>query len=319
MDEGVPVACNVDSPLFRHVSVCGCISRIQRFSVHDGPGIRTTVFLKGCPLSCKWCHNPETISFGSELSCSLEKCVRCRQCAVCTHSALDFSESGLMHISQRCVKCFQCSDICPSGALSVQGRDISAEDLLPELLEDMDFYRKGGGVTLSGGEPTAQAEFCLELLELLGKSHVHTALDTSGHCNSATFAKLCSQADLILFDIKHMSTQQHEILCGVGNELILANLSMLIEMNKPIEIRIPLISKINDDEENIMSVASFLAGAKNVTGIKLLGYHKLGLNKSTNTTQYDFMKEATHPSDERLTEIIGVFKDKLPETPIFRA
>ena len=293
----------------------GIISHIQRFSIHDGPGVRTSVFFKGCPLSCLWCHNPETIRFGTELSYNDAKCIRCGICARCPNGAIITGINGGPEYSpSACVRCDKCAEDCPTGAIFVRGRILEPEALLTEIMADEAFYAKGGGVTLTGGEPTAQPEFCRKTLELLQDRGVHTALDTSGQCAEHIFKSICEYANLVLFDLKHMDARKHEEFCGVGNKLILRNLSYLLTSGIPLEIRIPLVGGVNDDDTNIVEIARFLTGAKNVTRLILLKHHKLGLSKPVGFGGRRGMRDASAPSDGRIYEILRIFGNMLPDT-----
>lgn len=261
------------------------ISNIQRFSMHDGPGVRTTVFFKGCPLRCLWCHNPETYRFGAELRYNQEKCIGCRDCIrACSGRGLSASEAGLQYHSENCERCFSCVKACPTGALGIAGEKMTLEQVLVEVQRDAGIYqRSGGGVTLSGGEATMQSEFAGALLMALRKAGIHTALDTCGFCKEETFAMLAGKADLILFDIKHADPIEHKRLTGQDNRLILRNLEALEKMGANVEIRIPYIPTMNDGPENLEAVAHIIKPLRCVQRVVLLGYHPLGQTKI-----YDF-------------------------------
>lgn len=261
-------------------SLRGDISDIQRFSVHDGPGIRTTVFFKGCPLRCKWCHNPETFQSQPRLVWSDEKCIRCGDCVtVCKQGALMLDEK--LHCDfEKCISCFDCTRLCPSGALRSQGQRMSVEQVMCQVMEDEAICKSsGGGVTLSGGEPTMQHEFALALLRALQAKGFHTALDTCGYCDDDVLKKLLPFCNLVLFDLKCTDSARHARLTGKANEKILENLKMLDTMGIPFEIRIPVIPGENDSEDNLRANCEILSRLKHATKIILLGYHKLGLSK----------------------------------------
>lgn len=262
--------------------VSGIIFDIQRFSLHDGPGIRTTVFFKGCPLRCLWCHNPESISPKIELAFYRYKCIGCNSCVlVCPTGALQNDDvDGKKYNEKLCQFCWKCIDICPSRALVLQGKSYKLEEVLNEIVKDIPFYRQSrGGVTLSGGEPTFQFDFCLALLKACKENGISTALDTSGFVSWDKLRDLLPFVDIFLYDIKHMSSEEHRKITGVPNETILENLYRLDEAGKWIEIRIPIIPGYNDSEENIIAVADFITRLRSVRRVKLLPYHKLGLSK----------------------------------------
>lgn len=257
------------------------LSNIQRFSLHDGPGVRTTVFFKGCPLRCLWCHNPETYRFGQELQYDREKCIFCASCAAaCPSGALRTGPAGLLYDAAQCKRCFACAYACPSGALRTAGTRMTLEQVLQEVLRDRGVYeRSGGGVTLSGGEATAQPQFAAALLDALRAEGVHTALDTCGFCEEATFRALAEKADLILLDIKHSDPARHKALTGQDNARILRNLDQLEAMGAAVEVRIPFIPTMNDDEETLAGMAAIVRQRACVRRVVLLGYHPLGQTK----------------------------------------
>ena len=261
------------------------LSNIQRFSMHDGPGLRTTVFFKGCPLRCLWCHNPETYRFGQEVRYDKESCMFCGSCLkACPAGALSANGDEMAYDPQKCRRCFQCVNACPTGAMAVAGMRMTVEQILTEALRDKSIYqRSGGGVTLSGGECTSQPEAVEAILDGLHAEGVHAALDTCGQCAPDVFRRLAAKADIILFDLKHADPQKHKELTGRDNTLILSNLHLLEEMGAKVEIRIPFVPTLNDDEENLRATAEIIRPLKCITRTVLLGYHPLGQTKI-----YDF-------------------------------
>ena len=295
----------------------GIIFDIQKFSIQDGPGIRTTVFLKGCPLSCNWCHNPESISNKFQLRYEEEKCINCLQCMeICKYHfkygnlrsdfELDDNNSDLDYkkIKERCNHCFNCADKCPTGALSRVGREINVEKVLAEVIKDKVFYDQSkGGLTLSGGEATQQIEFAKNILKGAKALGVNTVLDTSGYVKWNELKKIIPYLDLVLYDLKHLDNLKHIEATGVSNEVILKNLLKLDKSNIPIWIRIPVIPGYNDDYENIKKTALFISRIENIKKIELLAYHKLGVNKYKQLNTKYKLKNIEPPSKEKLEKL----------------
>lgn len=239
----------------------GTVFDIKQLAVYDGPGIRTTVFLKGCPLRCMWCHNPEGLSYEPQLMVSVSSCRHCGRCTeACPHHGL------------RCDACGACVRACPLGLRRICGTRWEAEALAGKLLRDADYLRsQKGGVTFSGGEPTGQPEFLMELLDRL--SSLHRAVETSAYCSEAVFSALLQRADYVMMDLKLMDPERHRHYTGVSNEPILENLERLKASGVPFRIRIPVIPGVNDSEENFAATADRLAGAKTLETVELLPYH----------------------------------------------
>ena len=263
------------------------IFNIQRFSLHDGPGIRTTVFVKGCPLSCAWCHNPESMDPRREPMLAEHRCVGCDLCEpVCPEGLtgrLDL-ESGAHRPDMSCLRCGNCAEACPSGARELLGEDWSADALVTELRRDAIYHgNSGGGITFSGGEPLTpgNAPFVLECLEALGSERTHTAVDTCGHVPTGTLLDAAGLADLILYDVKLLDAKRHVDATGQDNALILRNLAALLETDCPVWVRVPLIAGQTDDEENLNAVAQLLKKQVSIPPVYLLPYHGTGQNKYT--------------------------------------
>lgn len=254
---------------------------IKRYALHDGPNIRTTVFFKGCPLRCFWCHNPESIAAHSEIVLNRDKCIGCRECLhACPQEALEVNRNGLQRNKERCTTCFECVEICPAIAQEGVGYHSSPDEVMLEIEKDLPFYdQSGGGVTFSGGEPLMQPEPLLELLKLCGRRNIHRAVDTTGFAKTRILLEIAEHTELFLFDLKHMNSEFHQRYTGVPNELILHNLRQLSGSQVSIRIRIPLLAAINDDEENVRATAVFVAGLANVQGIDLLPYHHFASSK----------------------------------------
>ncbi|MBE5743141.1 MAG: glycyl-radical enzyme activating protein [Clostridiales bacterium] len=255
------------------------IFEIKRFAVHDGDGIRTTVFFKGCPLKCVWCHNPEGLCEKPELAYYEHKCISCGECLKVCPSNAHKIENGL-HIFERdkCLACGKCESVCLGNALTLYGKEYTVSELVPILLKDKDFYdNSGGGVTLSGGECLLYADFCAELLKQLKERGVNTAVDTCGFVSKTALDKVIPYTDTFLYDIKAMSEERHEKSTGRSNKKIIENLLYLDNKGCKIEIRIPYVPNFNDLE--IEGIGKFLSKLKNVTKVRVLSYHNFASSK----------------------------------------
>ena len=255
------------------------VFEIKRFAVHDGDGIRTTVFLKGCPLHCLWCHNPEGIGAKPQLAFHAHKCLNCGECAdVCPSQAHSLTEGIHRFDRTACTACGKCAEACLGEALTLYGKEMTVDELLPRLLEDREFYdNSGGGVTLSGGECLLHAEFCADLLRRLRAEGIRTAIDTCGDVPQAAFDAVIPFTDVFLYDLKAVDAEVHRRLTGRGNCRILENLRYLDAKGCAIEIRIPYVPDCNDGE--IEAMAEFLSGLTHVCRIKLLPYHSYAGSK----------------------------------------
>ncbi len=277
----------------------GRVFEIKRFAVHDGDGIRTTVFLKGCPLRCVWCHNPEGISFLPELAYHAHKCISCGECVSVCPAGAHTLENGVHRFDrEKCTACGACVDSCFGEALTLYGRDMTVEELLPILLEDRAFYEKsGGGVTLSGGECLTEADFCAELLCALKKEGIHTAVDTCGAIPRAAIDKVLPYTDVFLYDVKAYDSNVHKECTGRGNEEILENLRYIDSCGKAIEIRIPYVPELNSSE--MEKIAELLKGFKNVTKVRVLPYHNYAGSKYDALNMDNTLPKRV-PSDEEI-------------------
>ena len=260
----------------------GWVFNIQRFSVHDGPGIRTTVFLKGCPLRCLWCDNPESQSIAPQVVFWDERCIGCQVCiTVCPQSAIVSDQAGRKQVSpERCDLCGRCVEECYAGALEQVGRQMTTGEVLSRVEADRPFYEEsGGGVTLSGGEPLAQPVFSRRLLRHCRELGIHTAIETCGHAPWRTWQALLPHLDLILYDLKEIEPARHRRYTGISNGLILKNLERLVHTGKPVIVRRPVIPGYNDAAESLDALARFVRQLDTVPEINLLPYHRFGQGK----------------------------------------
>lgn len=262
-------------------AIQGNIFDINRFALYDGPGIRTTVFLKGCPLHCAWCHNPESISSAPELLFVEDRCIGCRECLkVCPSGAHEFNNGRHTINRALCQNCGACVKVCLTGALKRAGRRVTVQEVLEVVIRDEPFYESSdGGITLSGGEPLMQPEFALALLRQMKKQSLHTALDTSGYASWKSVEQLLPFTDLVLYDLKHMDSEQHRRITGVSNRRILNNLFLLDQAKKPLWIRLPLVPGYNDEEVNYHALGSFLSKLNHIERIEILPYHRFAQSK----------------------------------------
>lgn len=291
--------------------VTGLIFDVQRFSVHDGPGIRTTVFLKGCPLRCLWCQNPESISRRPEIVYIASRCIECDKCQErCPHNAVRAVDGSKEIIRDTCTMCGACLDVCYAGALNIFGRWLTVSELLEIVELDREFYvRSGGGVTFSGGEPTAQPVFLREVCRQAQQRRLHTTIDTSGYVRWDTFRSILPYVDLVLYDIKHIDSEKHRTLTSVPNELILDNFRRLAAIGKPVHVRLPLIPGHNDSEENVRATAAFVATLPNVLSLDILPYHRLGEPKWTQLGRPYQLHELTPPTREHVSHLAGIARE----------
>lgn len=288
----------------------GKIFDIKRFAIHDGEGIRSTVFFKGCPLRCIWCHNPESISPRIELQYVEKRCVGCGACVdACPHSC--HSTVNGTHSLDRslCTGCGACVEACLAEALSLCGRYVSVDEVVSVLLEDECFYKSsGGGVTLSGGECLCQADFCAEVLGAIKERGIHTAVDTCGYVDRADIDKVIPYTDIFLYDIKHMDESEHKRLTGVSNARILENLKYIDSRGKQIEIRIPFIKGCNDGM--LQSAAEFISELECVIAVRLLAYNNLAGSKYDIIGRENTMPRSQPPSADELRDAARVFEKK---------
>ncbi len=283
----------------------GLIFDIKRYAIHDGPGIRTTVFFKGCPFSCWWCHNPEGLEGSPQVLYSKERCVGCGHCAnLCPSGALRPAPGGVVSEPALCENCGTCALICPAEARELAGKYLSVANLMEIIEKDVIFYdESGGGVTFSGGEPLLQANFLLELLKASGRRDIHRAIDTTGYADTSILMEIAREAELFLFDIKLMDPQKHKQYTGVSNRKILHNLERLARETVEITIRIPLIPGINDDDENITRTGTYISRLPGVENVDILPYHEAARYKYLKINANYYTKNILAPDGDRLSAV----------------
>ena len=258
----------------------GLVFNIQKFSIHDGPGVRTTVFLKGCPLRCKWCANPESQSKKVQMMYDREKCLGCQSCVkTCPENALSMTENGIRVEHDKCTGCLECEKVCPGRALSHEGDLKTVKEVFDICMQDEIFYEdSGGGVTISGGEGMVQPDFVCSLVDMLKEKGIHTAIETTGSVASEVFQRVAPKFDLLLFDVKHHDSQKHKAGTAVGNELIVENLRWAKQQGIEILPRLPVIPGFNDSLEDAAGIAALLKDI-GLEKIQLLPFHQMGERK----------------------------------------
>ena len=303
----------------------GRVYDIQGFSVQDGPGVRTTVFLKGCPLHCPWCHSPESQAFYKQLSWISLRCQGTELCKsrclnACTKGALELgpmrtdSKTGeelqMVHVKRDvCDNCGDCAEVCYPDALYLCGEDYTVDRMMQRLRRDKPFFRDDGGVTISGGECLSQPFFTLELLKCLKAEGIHTAVDTTGYAQWKIVEQVLPYTDLFLYDLKHMDSDKHKAATGVPNELILDNARKIAANGGKLQIRIPVIPLFNHDVENIRATAEFCKELGDaVTVVQMLPYHSMGAMKYLRISD-ETPVAATPPSDEYMEKLKGIFEE----------
>lgn len=300
--------------------VTGLVFNIQKYSVHDGPGIRTIIFLKGCSLRCDWCSNPESQAIHKQLAYNPQKCLtvdECKRCSdICPHEAISVGEDRKIVVDfNNCDNCLICADACPANALNVYGYEVTVEHALRRVEEDDAFYsRSGGGVTLSGGEPLHQSEFALALLREARKRRINTCIETCGNIPWETLQNAAKHLNSIYYDVKTMDSAKHAKATGVGNERILSNLQQLKQEfpDLPVTVRTPIVPGFNDDPESVQAIAEFIKDMPNVR-YELLAYHRMGTPKYNYIGRAYPLESVENLSEERINSLRELVKAQIAE------
>jgi len=286
----------------------GVIFDIKRFAIHDGPGLRTTVFLKGCPLSCWACHNPEGQSCAPDLLVRPDRCNSCGDCVeVCRFDAVRLNGTAVLISRDTCDVCGVCADACLPGALEVAGRDVTVSELMAEVARDTVYYdESGGGVTFSGGEPLAQPAFLDAVLGECRHRNIATAVDTSGFAPQPVFQSIADRTDLFLYDLKLMDDERHHEFAGVSNDPIKRNLDWLSQEGRPVTIRFPLLPGVNDDPANVRALGAYVSHLPTPYPIDVLPYHRIGIDKYSRLGRAYRMPEPESSNDDRIAETVDL-------------
>ena len=289
----------------------GIVFDVKRFALHDGPGTRTTVFFKGCPMACRWCHNPESQESRPQLAYSRTRCLAdCHQCVkVCPEAALVADGPHVRVRRDLCTLCRDCLSVCPSEALEVIGREVSVQELFAEVERDVVFFdESGGGMTVSGGEPLLQPEFLDSVLTICREKGISTVLDTCGYAPFPVLKRIAVKVDLILFDVKIVDGRAHRLFTGVSNRLILKNLRAILALVDNIVVRVPLIPGMTDSPNQLKEMAEFLLSLRRVRRINLLNFHRGGRKKYGKIGRVDPIPDVRPLPDERLDSIRRKFE-----------
>lgn len=289
----------------------GYIFDIKRYALHDGDGIRTTVFFKGCPLTCQWCSNPESQKFSAELAYRKDECIHCTTCVEsCPEDALSHPTDSLKINRGLCNVCGTCVQVCPTGALQHMGRQISTRDLYKEVSSDRPFWeRSGGGITVSGGEPLAQAEFLQDFLTICKDGYVDTSIETCLHVSEESVRQITPLVDKVICDLKLMDSSRHYAVTGAHNTLILKNIEYILKSDTNVLVRIPFIPGINDNLDNLKATCSFLESHRKGVELELLPYHRFGEAKYERLDRVYQLPDVRTPSEETMVNAKNIAKE----------
>lgn len=268
--------------------------------MHDGPGVRTTVFFKGCPLRCQWCHNPETQKSGSELLFYKNKCIFCKACEISCRSNAHYVDSEHVLDREKCSTCFECAVNCPTGALEICGNEMTIDDIMSVVMKDTAFYGNNGGITLSGGEPLVQKDAALALLKVCKESGITTAVETCGHVDPAALREVLPFVDMFLWDLKDTDDDRHKHFTGVSNKLIIENLEMIGKTDAKIRLRCILVKGVNTEISHYQKIAAISKSILNLDGVELIPYHAYAGTKATFLGKEDNGRVEWIPDDDLL-------------------
>lgn len=282
----------------------GIVFDIQKFCVNDGPGIRSVVFLKGCPLKCLWCHNPESNQNKRQMYCDMNKCVSCGRCQQVCKQNVHCIEDGKHTIDhKKCILCEECVKNCPTQAIGIYGKEMPVDEIIDVVIKDKEYYENsGGGVTISGGEPMMQSEFSLKLAKRLKEEGIHVCMETSGFAKSEDFMKIDPYIDMFLFDYKATGEQLHKKLTGVSRSVIIDNLGQLIKRKKNVRLRCPIIPGYNLSKEHLRAIAHF--SKLGVSSVDIIPYHNMGIAKAKNIGSDMYLENVKVPTPEEVQEWI---------------
>jgi pyruvate formate lyase activating enzyme len=290
--------------------ITGIVFDIKRFSIHDGPGLRTTVFFKGCPLKCVWCHNPESQVRKPELIFWDDRCQRCQSCiSTCRQGAISLVDNHILTDAAKCIACGDCVETCYAEARQIAGSELSVAEVMLEVQRDIPFYDQSeGGVTFSGGEPLLQVDYLLALLQACREMEIRTTLDTCGFASWKTMDRIRPYVDLFLYDLKFMDPARHKKYTGAANTHILENLQRLSKHGHNIVLRVPIIPGVNADAENIRAIGNFAAGLPSLNRIDILPYHRAAINKYERMHRTYKLNQLLPPSEDGMAEIARILE-----------
>ncbi len=290
--------------------VTGTVFNVQRYSIDDGPGIRTTVFLKGCPLKCLWCSNPESQSQYPEITHRDASCIHCGQCVqVCTYQAIAVDDAGVHIARDRCTACGKCVEVCDPQVLKMMGKLMTVAEVFEIIERDVEYYESSnGGVTLCGGEPLLQPEFTTALLKRSKESGLHTCLDTSGYGASSALRRMLPYTSLVFYDVKHTDLESHRKFTGKPNTLVMKNLELIVESGTPVVIRVPVIPGVNDSENHFARLAEIVSAMSKDLSVNLLPYHRYGLGKYKMLDLEYKLTDLQPPTKEEMHKAKGIIE-----------